>query len=927
MEEQPPKQARGRGGRGAMVLQALQAAARQPGQIASASATQPGPAVPPIVKTGGAGVQVDSESASEDGSSVASGISRKSSGRGALIAQSVKKGLSGELGGAADIGPEQGKFNIGRGRADIIRALKFANVTMQPGGEPLIPEPIGEDTKSSALTESMQDLDISDQDRNVVCKKGTSGAKFSGYANWIPLSLKSNMAVFEYEVKFQPSIDARNLRFRILNSQKDKLGSVKSFDGTKLWLPIKLPNEITVLSATQPLTGEPVTVKIIYKLRIAMDNCVQLYNVLFGRIMRILKMAKVGMNYYSPGGSILVPQHKLEIWPGYITAAHFMEGGLMLMVDVSHRTLQTETCYDVMSDIFKSQQGNFKERVSKELVGAIVLTRYNNQTYRIDDILFDQNAESTFTLRSGEEIRYIDYYKNVYDIKLKDPKQPLLLHRVTKKELKDKGVTKALCLMPELCFLTGLNDEMRADFRVMKDIAQYTRVTPSVRQASLRTFIKNVNENPEARQTLADWGLSLDESLISVEGRVLPPETIYFGSKEVPGNEMADFSREACREKVIMPVDLKPKCWVIMYFHKDEQRANKFADMLRQVTRCMGIQVGEPNFVRLQNDRIETYVNSLKKFYHDQLQIAVIIFPTSRDDRYSAVKRLACLELKIPTQCIISRTISQETKLRSVTQKIALQMNCKLGGELWALKIPMTGLMVCGIDVYHDPSRRGASVVGFVASMNNTLTRWFSNTSFQHPGDEIVHGLKISLLEALRRYHGLHHALPRTIIVYRDGVSDGQLKLIEDHEVPQVATIFQNFDSYEPKLSYIVVQKKINTRIFAAMSARNLDNPPPGSVVDHTITRRYWYDFLLVSQHVRQGTVSPTYYIVVRDTSNLKVDNMQKLSYKLTHLYYNWPGTVRVPAPCQYAHKLAYLIGQSVRKEPGPELADKLYFL
>ena len=24
-----------------------------------------------------------------------------------------------------------------------------------------------------------------------------------------------------------------------------------------------------------------------------------------------------------------------------------------------------------------------------------------------------------------------------------------------------------------------------------------------------------------------------------------------------------------------------------------------------------------------------------------------------------------------------------------------------------------------------------------------------------------------------------------------------------------------------------------------------------------------------------------------------------RLAYKLTHLYYNWPGTVRVPAPCQ----------------------------
>ena len=33
-----------------------------------------------------------------------------------------------------------------------------------------------------------------------------------------------------------------------------------------------------------------------------------------------------------------------------------------------------------------------------------------------------------------------------------------------------------------------------------------------------------------------------------------------------------------------------------------------------------------------------------------------------------------------------------------------------------------------------------------------------------------------------------------------------------------------------------------------------------------------------------------------------------QISYKLTHMYYNWPGTVRVPAPCQYAHKLAYQV-------------------
>lgn len=78
-----------------------------------------------------------------------------------------------------------------------------------------------------------------------------------------------------------------------------------------------------------------------------------------------------------------------------------------------------------------------------------------------------------------------------------------------------------------------------------------------------------------------------------------------------------------------------------------------------------------------------------------------------------------------------------------------------------------------------------------------------------------------------------------------------------------------------------------------------LGNPPPGTVVDHTITRKTWADFFLVSQHVGQGTVSPTHYIILQDSGSWNVDHLQRVTYKMTHLYYNWPGTIRVPAPCQ----------------------------
>lgn len=49
-------------------------------------------------------------------------------------------------------------------------------------------------------------------------------------------------------------------------------------------------------------------------------------------------------------------------------------------------------------------------------------------------------------------------------------------------------------------------------------------------------------------------------------------------------------------------------------------------------------------------------------------------------------------------------------KLRSVTQKVALQINAKLGGELWAVEIPLVSPVV------HLYITRTGSVGGISAS-------------------------------------------------------------------------------------------------------------------------------------------------------------------------------------------------------------------
>ena len=51
--------------------------------------------------------------------------------------------------------------------------------------------------------------------------------------------------------------------------------------------------------------------------------------------------------------------------------------------------------------------------------------------------------------------------------------------------------------------------------------------------------------------------------------------------------------------------------------------------------------------------------------------------------------------------------------------------------------------MVVGIDTYHDSAKKGRSVAGYVASMNKSLTRYYSRVAFQHNSQELIDGLVV----------------------------------------------------------------------------------------------------------------------------------------------------------------------------------------
>ena len=62
------------------------------------------------------------------------------------------------------------------------------------------------------------------------------------------------------------------------------------------------------------------------------------------------------------------------------------------------------------------------------------------------------------------------------------------------------------------------------------------------------------------------------------------------------------------------------------------------------------LQVNDPIVLELPNDRTDTYIRAIREQVKPSLQIVVVIFPSQRDDRYSSIKKLCCVQNPVPSQ-------------------------------------------------------------------------------------------------------------------------------------------------------------------------------------------------------------------------------------------------------------------------------------
>ncbi|NXK13475.1 PIWL2 protein, partial [Herpetotheres cachinnans] len=282
-------------------------------------------------------------------------------------------------------------------------------------------------------------------------------------------------------------------------------------------------------------------------------------------------------------------------------------------------------------------------------------------------------------------------------------------------------------LVPELTFMTGV-PEMRKDSRMLKDLTRELLQSPKQHYMRLTSLLRRIKDSPEASQELMRWGLSLDPDIHRTQGRVLPAERINLRHSSFIPTEDLSWNKEVTREASISAIAMN--YWLLVYPKRLQDLAKDLVAAMESICGPIGMRVSRPTLVELKDDRIETYAKTIRSVLgsevrrggiaqlstrlvcllgrsagllssscialpccaspQDKVQLLLCIISSSREDLYGAIKKLCCVQSPVPSQVINAQSLAgQPGKLRTVVQKVLLQMNCKLGGELWGVDIPL----------------------------------------------------------------------------------------------------------------------------------------------------------------------------------------------------------------------------------------------
>ncbi|KAL7070330.1 hypothetical protein ACQ4LE_010494 [Meloidogyne hapla] len=307
------------------------------------------------------------------------------------------------------------------------------------------------------------------------------------------------------------------------------------------------------------------------------------------------------------------------------------------------------------------------------------------------------------------------------------------------------------------------------------------------------------------------------------------------------------------------------------------------------------------------------------------------------------------------TQCVRTGTVRNViTKNQRLTiDNILNKTNVKLGGLNYTLSRSRiatdTSTLIIGFSANHpgggigtvddtasDPNRAPSFVsgpptaVGFAANVGPTKMAYDFIGDFlyqQAQREEKVNVIESIVQRCVAFFRSTRDgALPKRVLLFRNGCSEGLYPSILKYEVPLLRKALQDEGIQEPRLTLIVCNKLQSVRFFYKNINSNLKAPDqnlkPGTIIDTSAVHPEFAEFFLTSHRALQGTARTPKYTVVYDDCEQDLDELERITYDLCFGHQIVSSPISLPAPVLVASEYAKR-GRNLYNSLSDELKQK----
>jgi eukaryotic translation initiation factor 2C len=385
------------------------------------------------------------------------------------------------------------------------------------------------------------------------------------------------------------------------------------------------------------------------------------------------------------------------------------------------------------------------------------------------------------------------------------------------------------------------------------------------------------------------FGISVSKDLVTVRGRELPPPVlVYSGKRSVTPEDGGWLMKNI---KVFQP-GIKINQWVYAYPRDvDAAQAAQIKRTVQDFARFMlntGIAIEPTPSGSAAYSGAGDFEDALRKTKRSQF--VLVVLPRQDTILYNFIKQVCDVGLGIHSVCVVHAKFTSPKGQQGYFANVGLKVNLKMGGVNHSLqnehKLIASGkTMLVGYDVTH-PTNLGPSViktdkngnktgppsiVGIVSSIDKHLGQWPAQSWNNRSGVEMLDDKLVEAFEkCLERWETSNNKnpkaprkpLPENIVIFRDGVSEGQFNTVIETELPHITKACQRKYGKRPmpRISLIVSVKRHQTRFFPTDKNHihfRSKSPKQGTVVDRGVTNVRFWDFFLQAHASLQGKLAP----------------------------------------------------------------------